>query len=264
MNVKPLASAIAATLLLVGAAEASNLISDPTFSVYGTTALSDSGVGSYFQSNILSDWTTPDSTTSFLYLNGQGNGNINQNGGSCSTPGSTNNCFALWNSTNGGHGSVLTGAPTGNIIVADADSTYHQSFSTTVSGLTVGQTYHLTFYQNAGQQNGYGSLGNSINAYWQVTFGSSTEDAASMTAAYQRLAGWEEETLTFTATAVSETLTFLAESTSTGSVPPFALLGDVSLVSTAPEPVSFGIMGLGFLVLGLAARKRIKNRANRN
>ena len=57
-------------------------------------------------------------------------------------------------------------------------------------------------------------------------------------------------------------LTFLAESTLTG-VPPYALLGDVTMnEAAAPEPTTVGIISLGFLGLGFAARKRMKRRAN--
>jgi len=274
--VKSLALAFAAALLLIGAAQAANLVSDPTFesclTTSGTTctsstaaALSDPGVGGYFNTNILADWTTPSTTenTSFLYISGHENGNISQSGGSCSTPGSTGNCFALWNSTNGGTTSILTGAPTGNIIVADDSTTYNTSFYTTVSVVS-GKTYQLSFFQAAGQQNGYGSAGNSITAQWQVALGSSAaQDSPLMTVLYQHFSGWQEETMTFTATTTGTVdLTFIAEGGPNG-VPPFALLGDVSLVQT-PEPVSLGILGLGLLGFAVAARKRMKKRANQN
>jgi len=264
-KVKSLASAIVAALLLAGVAQAGgpNLIADPTFSVYGTQALSDPGVGSYFQPNILADWTTPDTTTTFLYLSGQGNSNISQSGGSCATPGTGNSCFALWNSSNNASpsASIVNPPGGGNFIVADDSTTYHESFSTTVTNLVVGGTYKLTFYQAGGQQYGFGSSGNSITAYWQVTLGSSpSQNSATLTVPYQTFSGWSQVTMTFTATATSETLSFLAEGTPAG-VPPFALLGDVSLLSTSAEPVSLGIMSLGLLGLGVAARKRTKKRA---
>jgi hypothetical protein len=266
MKPRSLASGAVAAVLLAGAAKAANLVADPTFKDYGTQALSDSGVGSYFQSNILADWTTPSTTgnTSFLFVGGQENGNIDQSGGSCSTPSKTSGCWALWNSTNGGSTSITSGAPTGNIIVADADSTYSTSFYTAITGLVKGDRYTVTFYQAAGQQYGYGSNGNSINANWQVTLGSAaSQTSTSMTANYKGFSGWEEVTMSFIASASGTLdLTFLAESTLTG-VPPYALLGDVTMnEAAAPEPTTVGIISLGFLGLGFAARKRMKRRAN--
>lgn len=297
MNVKSLGLAIAATLLLVGAAQAANLVSDPTFTDYGTQALSYPGVGSYFQTNILADWTTPASTLDFLYLSGHGNASINQNTTGTCTPvnGGGSGCFALWNSTQtgGSSPSTTTGAQAwcntanctsivnpphgGNFIVADGGSGDTQSFSTNVSVVS-GKTYQLTFYQAAGQQAGYG-IGppqTGINDRWMVTLnGSASQLSTEMIVPFQGFGSmnnggsfqsgvWEEITMTFVATLTgSETLTFLSDSSTNGSLPPFALLADVSLVQV-PEPVSLGIMGLGLLGLGVVARKRMKKRANQN
>jgi hypothetical protein len=67
--------------------------------------------------------------------------------------------------------------------------------------------------------------------------------------------GWMLETLDFTATQTSETLSFLAVGAPAANLPPFALLDDVSLTAV-PEPSTWAMMLVGFCGLGYAAYRR--------
>jgi len=107
--------------------------------------------------------------------------------------------------------------------------------SQTITGLTVGQNYTLTFYQASAQQAG-GSFTQATYGNFEVTFGSSTQTSAEMNAAAKApVSNWELETMYFTAQSASQVLSFIAQGGPQGQ-PPFALLGGVSLQLTMPVP----------------------------
>jgi hypothetical protein len=161
----------------------------------------------------------------------------------------------------------------GWFIAADAEY-YAGSISQTLSNLIVGDRYTLSFYQSAGQiANGYSSA---INAQWNVSFGGTTLVADKMTMPYASApvgsqtatstygsstnlvnGVWQQETMTFTATAQTEVLKFLASGGPVG-MPPFALLSNVSVTANTqriPEP--FTIIGT---IIGGTAAFRLKKK----
>jgi len=126
----------------------------------------------------------------------------------------------------------------------------------TVSGLTAGDTYAVTFYQAGAQQHGFSGI---TTESWQVSLGAQTLDSPTLTNASEGFTGWSSDTLDFTATASSEVLSFLAEGTGGSGEPPFALLDGVSLTQVSvPEPATWAMMLVGFGVLGTAIRSRRK------
>ena len=146
----------------------------------------------------------------------------------------------------------------GNFMGLDGDPAANGSLDQTITGLTSGVTYKLSFYwagTELSNRTGYDSI--------QLT-GSLGGDAF-MTPAYLNttttpgdpgsFSGWMLENFTFTADSTSELLSFLAVGTPAGNVPPFALLDGVSL-SAVPEPSTWAMMLVGFGGLGYAAYRR--------
>jgi hypothetical protein len=157
-------------------------------------------------------------------------------------------------------------------IVSDGDSRYNRTISQTLNGLEVGKPYDVSFYQAAGQQ--FGFVGGTTER-WQVSLGSNTQLSALMSPVQPfgpgedafnngtQIAGgtatavsaWQQQTLTFTAGAQSEVLSFLAKGTPDGK-PPFALLAGISATKQLPEPADYlgTLFGAGFLGLAVKAR----------
>ena len=166
-----------------------------------------------------------------------------------------------------------------------ADAAFGQGpVSQTLTGLSIGQQYNLTFWQSAGQQK---TFGGTTTEQWAVNIGGAFNGSgyfAPNTVAFtggtnqfsdlmslgsganvgsqttvsgpSKVNGWQKQTMTFTATAAIETLNFLAEGTPEGQ-PPFALLSGVSVEAVSvPEPLTI----IGTLIGGTVAfRIRKKN-----
>ncbi|MFK3740717.1 PEP-CTERM sorting domain-containing protein [Massilia sp. TN1-12] len=123
----------------------------------------------------------------------------------------------------------------------------------TISGLTVGKDYTLTFDYALSQQAGFN--GDNLNNYWQVGLGSTFQNTSMLSIANGGFSGWKGASMTFTATSTSEILSFLAKSSSSGA-PPFLLLDDVKLESKVPEPSTLSLLLGGIGLAGFAARRR--------
>jgi hypothetical protein len=141
----------------------------------------------------------------------------------------------------------------GNFVALDGDPTsgVQGSISQTVTGLVFGQQYQLTFNWGAGQmQSRTGATTEKV----QVTFGSDTATTGVVSNASMSFAGWVSQSFTFTATATSEVLTFLAIGTPV-NYPPIVTLDGISL-SLVPEPMSVLMLGAG--LCGLVAVRRTR------
>lgn len=137
----------------------------------------------------------------------------------------------------------------GNFIEQDGDASYNGAFSQVINGLTPGAKYDLTFYQAAGQQNGFTGP---TTERWKVTFGAQTLLSRMFSLPQGGTGPWEAVSMQFLASTVSQTLSFLAVGTPAGA-PPISFLDGVSLVNV-PEPASIAVLGVA--VAGLAGLRR--------
>lgn len=166
-----------------------------------------------------------------------------------------NGGIGLWNTTNGGTSTIANSPDGGNFVAIDGDSTYGKPISQTINGLVIGTSYTLSFYQAAAQQKGSGN-GNPTTERWSVTLGSSPAQLSTqMTNPDKGFTAWSQQTMTFTATQTSELLTFAAAGTPSG-VPPISLLDGVSLSANAPEPQTYGLVGLALVMFPALHRLR--------
>jgi hypothetical protein len=162
---------------------------------------------------------------------------------------------AIWLEDNGN--GYAASATRGNVFASDA-LYWPGVLSQTVDGLKVGSAYTLTFDYALAQQVGFD--GANSNNYWQVGFGGVKQDSAALSIADNGFSGWKTATMTFTATNVSQALSFLANGAAPGA-PPFLLLDGVSLVSAVPEPATWGMLFGGLGLVGFLARRRAAKRA---
>jgi hypothetical protein len=169
--------------------------------------------------------------------------------------------FELWDSANSSGANTWNGvAPTGNFLALDGAYDTGKVYQD-VSGLTVGRVYQITFtYAFAQQQafTGATSQGLQVGLGTALNGGSNPFVWQSLNNSVQSqgFSGWNTVTVNFTASAVKEELSFLANSTP--QVPPFALITNVSL--TAPGPAPGESLGALALLSGLLLRARAKRR----
>jgi hypothetical protein len=178
-----------------------------------------------------------------------------------STSGSAfNGGIGLWAKGSNGLGTAaVPNSPTGgNFIAFDGDPSFSASISQTISGLVPGNTYTLSFWQGAAQQNG---VTGATTENWKVTFANQTQTSTTMNNASKGWVAWNQQFMTFTVSAQStgtEVLTFLAQGTPNGQ-PPVVLLDGISMVVVTPEPQTYALVGLGLTAIPLLIRRRKKS-----
>jgi len=226
--------AIALALGASGAAQA-DLVNNGGFE-------SNTGNGQLGFNTTVADWSVPGGGYTFLFAPG-----------TADTSGATGQYgpLSLWGPGNGSPNGLPATSPAGGYFIAQDGDFQQAAIQQTINGLTVGQQYQVGFWWAAAQQ--FGFTGASTEQ-WQVSLGASTQSTANVNVPSHGFSGWMYQTMNFTADSTSDVLSFFANST-TGGVPPFALLDGVTMSSAVPEPTCW-IGCLGMLCLGLVRLRR--------
>jgi hypothetical protein len=166
----------------------------------------------------------------------------------------------------------------GNFVAADGASGYNIALYQTLTNLTAGTRYDVSFWYAAGQQSGFTGV---TTEGWQVSLLSTAQMTVATGIGIQdtptqaivpgtgspglangSFQSWAKDTIEFTATNSTQVLTFLSMGTPSGQ-PPVDFLSDV-VMTAAPEPASMAMFGIGiaglFSGLGLRKRRLAKNR----
>jgi len=233
---------IAALTAAAPAVAAPNLVQNGGFET--TTLTHSSSFATYFTgSNAVANWTTngynllffPGSATTTGGDTEYGAGNVKLHGPANGTA----NGFA--------------DSPSGGNFVAADGAFYVSPIQQMLTGLVVGKRYTVGFDWAAGQQLGFDGP---TSEQWQVSLGGQTQATAVWSNPSHGFKPWSHEAFTYTATATTELLSFLAVGTPSGR-PPFSLLDGVS-TAAVPEPAAWALMlgGLGLVGGALRARRR--------
>jgi hypothetical protein len=180
----------------------------------------------------------------------------------------------------------------GNFVEADGNPTYGSGFSYQLSGLTAGTTYQLSFFEAGGQQTGFGN-GLNTTEQWIVGLGTagfttvigngpvdpyyggndstyslldpngSVAATQVMTTPSGGVTPWQQVTVSLTADASSQLLSFLAwgDNGSTVNLPPIAFLDIAANGAAVPEPASLALIALGMLGVGAYRLRQRRSKA---
>jgi hypothetical protein len=240
MKLKSLALAAAVAVMAVSRlASANALITNGSFE-------SNTGNGQLGFNTTVTGWSVPNpgagASYTFLYAPGTAD-TIGANG--------QYGNVGLWGPNNGSPNGLPATSPDGGYYLAEDGDFQVGAISQTVSGLTVGSKYTISFDWAAAQQSGFAGAS---TEQFQVGFGSSTQSTPVLSIASEGFSGWQSQSFLFTADATSDVLSFLAVGTPNG-VPTFALLDGVVAVpavgSSAPLPSALSIGTV--LMIGVAA-----------
>ena len=161
-----------------------------------------------------------------------------------------NGNITLWGPKNGSANGLTATSPAGGNFVA-ADGAFEvDPIVQTVTGLSIGTDYLLSFYWAAAQQSGFDGP---TTENWTVSFGDQVQMTPTVNNASHGFVAWTQQTMVFRAKSTSQTLSFLAGGTPSG-LPPFSLLDGVSLFAV-PEPMALTLV-LGGVVMAIGARFR--------
>lgn len=153
------------------------------------------------------------------------------------------------------NGKSLDGSQTGHVAEVQVyDTVYRSTLSTTVSDLEIGKQYQLSFYENA--RTGYSPVDCSVTLDGVAIVASHSVSSVDLTGSYSNLFN-QVVSPAFTATATSETLTFINQKESSNkSLDAVWLFDNVSVTQVVPEPSFFVIAFTGLLGLMAYAWRR--------
>jgi hypothetical protein len=148
----------------------------------------------------------------------------------------------------------------GNYLAMDGGSGNDMGIYQTITGLTSGANYTVTFYMAAGQQStATSATTESYNVYFGTASTATETSTATINNPQDSFTPWSLVTMHFTANSATQILEFVAQG-GPASDPPMDFLADVTVNLTAtPEPSAIALMGAG--TLGLLAFRRRRKKA---
>lgn len=257
-------AAVASLLLLVGSANANPLL--PGLTNLNFLSYSGSAPKDYFVNVNPDGWT---GGNGLIFVDQPGN---------ASNPNSA--CGSIYLQTYGCPSTLAI--PGGyNYVEADGNPVFASGFSYNITGLTIGQTYTLSFYQAASQQTGFrgattnqwvvslgtagltdcaGCLGGGDSYYSNADATASIVTTPLMNVPDQGLVDWNYVSVDLTADATDQVLSFLAwgNNGNTANLPPMIFLAGVNSEPglNLPEPTTVALFGLGLLGVGASRLRR--------
>ena len=238
-------AAMSAGLLFAGAASAAG----PNLAVNGSFE-TNGGNGQVNSNTSIADWSVPALNGSYVFVYAPGTADTTGANGEYGN-------VSIYGPGNGNMNGLPATSPDGGFFIASDPAFQNGAISQTITGLTVGKQYTVSFDWAGAQQVNFGGP---TTEGWQVSFGGATQSTATLDNADHGFTGWQKANLTFTADGASDMLSFLATGGPNSGVPPFALLDGVS-VTGVPEPATWAVMLVGFGGLGAAIRSRRKQAA---
>lgn len=234
-------AAVATAALLASGAQATEFVSNGGFETHADTPeVTNTQFGADFGGQVVTDWTGLGGNNLQFYYDASTAKTVNAVN-QFSDPGARLYDTFTGASPDGGH-----------FVALDGDSDYFGQITQTITGLTAGSNYTLSFYWAASQLvNRSGPTTEALH----VTFGGQTFDTETLANASGAFSGWKKVTTSFTASGASQALTFMSVGTPKG-LPPIALLDGVSLTGGVPEPAVWTMMIMGFGGIGAALRRR--------
>ena len=250
MTFKTLALATAA-LLTAGSASAVNLVTNGGFESVAPGSPASFEIGPhYLYDGALTGWTS----TAGSPTNANGSFNILFDSATATTVDADTRYTAGEPQRLSAENYAGPSPDGGNFVALDGDTGFNGYLTQTISGLTVGKAYKLSFYW-AGTQ--LSNRSGDTTERLEVGFGPDSFTTATIGGPTHYFAGWFGVDHTFVASSTSQVLSFLSIGTPNG-LPPVALLDGVSL-SAVPEASTWAMLIAGFGLVGAAARRR--NRA---
>ena len=231
-----IAGVAAACAAATPASALTNLVTNGSFSASTYTASTEFGAS--FGGQGVTGWTSASSSAFNLYFFGGTQTTVSAN----SRFGGEQRFYPSMNTLS---------ADGGNFIALDGDPSFRGAVTQTITGLTAGQGYNLSFYWGGAQlSNRTGATTEQL----QVSLGGVSQATAVLSNLSGGFTGWQTANFYFVAGGASQLLSFLSIGTPNG-LPPVAVLDGVSLTAV-PEPATWALLLTGFGLVGFAARRR--------